>query len=108
MKVIAYDFNDQPVTEVEATVSDEMVSFEYSRHYRGQEIAYYSLTKRDEPNPASYPIPEIPELIVTDIHWQPAFPCTGDQVTFTATVKNIEPAIPEGSPQCRLYAGWRV
>lgn len=98
VKIIAYDFNGQPVTEVEATVLDVMVSFEYSRQYRGQEIAYYSLTKQDEPNPESYPIPEIPELVVTNIQWQPAFPCTGDQVTFTATVKNVGTGpIPEGA-----------
>ncbi|HBL35686.1 MAG TPA: hypothetical protein DDZ55_02630, partial [Firmicutes bacterium] len=39
--VTAYDFADQPVTEVEATAKDEMVSFEYCGNYRGHDIAYY-------------------------------------------------------------------
>ncbi len=87
--VTAYDFADQPVTEVEATAKDEMVSFEYCGNYRGHDIAYYCLTKSAEPNPEAYPIPQIPELIVTDIHWQPELPCTSDRVTFAATIKNI-------------------
>ncbi len=41
--------------------------------------------------------PALPDLIVTDLTWTPAAPQTGNQVTFSATIKNIGTgATPEG------------
>jgi chitodextrinase len=51
-------------------------------------IGLYKLQYFGEANAAAVPGPD---LIVTDVSWTPASPAVGDQVVFSAVVKNIGP-----------------
>lgn len=90
VNVHAYGYNDRPVTEVKAgALADDLIRLEGRSTLEGTEVAYYKITRSDEPNEQAYPMPAIPDLIVTGITISPEHPCTGDKVTFQATIKNI-------------------
>ncbi|WP_292366544.1 CARDB domain-containing protein [Methanoculleus sp. UBA208] len=53
------------------------------------EIGVSNPTTTPTPTPTSTPVPSgKPDLVVTDISWEPANPATGDTITMKATIKN--------------------
>ncbi|HEX3044002.1 MAG TPA: discoidin domain-containing protein, partial [Bacillota bacterium] len=91
VKLQAYGYDGKPITEIDGATLKDDVLFDWNRECSESEqtVAWYQLTKANQPNTQGYPIPQIPDLIVTDITWSPAEVSIGDQVTFQATVKNI-------------------
>jgi hypothetical protein len=84
----AYGYDGKFITEIEAVTLKDDVLFDLNMECSAKKVAYYQLTRNNQPNPRGYPIPRIPDLVVTDIRWSPAEVAIGDSVTFWATVRN--------------------
>lgn len=53
-----------------------------------QAVAYKTGMTTSKPIGGSYAIGHMPDLVVTAVTWNPANPVTGDEVSFSATIKN--------------------
>jgi len=105
-KIIAEDGNGQVIDSGTAGVDDSKVIQTAVKAIGDGTVVFqagtYTLNGSIEfgvsnPNPTPTPTPTVtptpvpsgkPDLVVTDISWEPANPVTGSAVTFSATVKN--------------------
>ncbi|MCK4798628.1 MAG: discoidin domain-containing protein, partial [Spirochaetes bacterium] len=71
--------------------TDYSIKMQYYENSGGADasLSWSSTSQTKEIIPKTQLTSEQPDLIVTGITWSPASPISGDEVTFTATVKNV-------------------
>jgi hypothetical protein len=84
----AYGYDGEFIAETSAVTLKDDVLFDWNTQCSDKKVMYYQLTRNNQPSTQGYPIPAIPDLVVTDISWSPAEIAVGDAVAFQATIKN--------------------